>query len=174
MTYQVFTTLNKIRGHSPCKEGWEKLLVHLGKTAADAESLSLLTVLDSNGFDDALWVLDRLETAERTKRHFAAWCAEQALPLFERAFPDDVRPRTAIAVVRDDNVADKQRTAAKAAAKAAARAAAWDAVWYAAWDAARAAAWDAALAAAWSTAAWGAAAEAAQAAQLRKMLTDSV
>jgi len=25
------TTLNKIRSHYPCKDGWEKLLKHLGK-----------------------------------------------------------------------------------------------------------------------------------------------
>jgi len=30
------TTLNKIRAHRPCTEGWQKLLAHLGKTKADA------------------------------------------------------------------------------------------------------------------------------------------
>jgi len=53
--YHAITTLNEIREHSPCKEGWEKLLAHLGKTKADAEPLHLLTVLESNGLDDALW-----------------------------------------------------------------------------------------------------------------------
>ena len=49
------TTLNKIKKHRPCKEGWEKLLNHLGKTQADDEPLSFLTILESNGIDDALW-----------------------------------------------------------------------------------------------------------------------
>jgi hypothetical protein len=33
----IKTTLNRIRAHSPCQEGWEKLLNHLGKTKADDE-----------------------------------------------------------------------------------------------------------------------------------------
>ena len=49
------TTLNKIRKHSPCADGWQKLLTSLGKTKADDEPLSLLTILDSNGLDDAIW-----------------------------------------------------------------------------------------------------------------------
>lgn len=37
----TYTTLNKIRAHSPCASGWEKLLNHLGKTKADDEPLAL-------------------------------------------------------------------------------------------------------------------------------------
>ena len=33
------TTLNRIREHEPCTDGWEKLLKHLGKTQADDEDL---------------------------------------------------------------------------------------------------------------------------------------
>ena len=33
------TTLNAIRAHSPCRDRWEKLLRHLGKTEADDEPL---------------------------------------------------------------------------------------------------------------------------------------
>lgn len=51
------TTLNAIRAHGPCKSGWRKLLCHLGKTEADDEPVSVLTILDSNGLDDALWCL---------------------------------------------------------------------------------------------------------------------
>ena len=39
------TTLNKIRAHSPCRDGWEKLLRHLGKSAADDEPLLIETIL---------------------------------------------------------------------------------------------------------------------------------
>ncbi|MCA6423836.1 MAG: hypothetical protein IM568_13640, partial [Flavobacterium sp.] len=49
------TTLNKIKAHSPCKDGWDKLLNHLGKTHADDEPLSIATILQSNGIKDALW-----------------------------------------------------------------------------------------------------------------------
>ena len=153
------TTLAAIRSKSPCHDGWTKLLKHLGKTAADDEPMPLLTVLDSNGLNDALWVLDRTQCNPRLSRHFAAWCAEQVLPIFERERPDDMRPRQAIAVARDDAASESDRAAAWAAARAAARAATWDA----AWDAAQAAAWAAARDAAWD-AAQAAAGDAAQAA----------
>jgi hypothetical protein len=45
----ITTTLNAIRKHHPCKEGWEKLLKHLGKTKADDEPLAFVAILDSNG-----------------------------------------------------------------------------------------------------------------------------
>ena len=58
MTYA--TTLNAIREHSPCCDGWEKLLAHLGKTRADGAPLALATILNSNGLYDALWCLRAL------------------------------------------------------------------------------------------------------------------
>jgi hypothetical protein len=61
-------TLNDIRYHSPCSDGWTKLLKHLGKTKGDDEPLSLLTVLESNGLDDAIWCLRTEPTPERTQR----------------------------------------------------------------------------------------------------------
>ena len=51
----ITTTLNRIREHHPCEEGWKKLLRHLGKTSADDEPLPFSIILESNGFDDALW-----------------------------------------------------------------------------------------------------------------------
>lgn len=63
----IHTTLNRIREHSPCEEGWAKLLRHLGKTQADDEPFPFVTVLDSNGLDDALWCL-RAEP-----QHAALW-----------------------------------------------------------------------------------------------------
>ena len=89
---------------------------------------------------------------EKSARLFAADCAEQALPIFEKQRPDDDRPRKAIKAARDfanGEITAEMRDAAGDAAGAAARAAAGDAAWAAAWAAARAAAWDAARAAAW-------------------------
>ena len=62
------TTLNQIRSHSPCQPGWTKLLKHLGKTQADDEPLSLLTILESNGLDDAIWCTRTEATPERIQR----------------------------------------------------------------------------------------------------------
>lgn len=183
------TTLTAIRAERPCEEGWATLLSHLGKTRADADPLPLTVILDSNGLDDTLWVLDKTTGLRRICVLFAADCAEQVLPLFERDRPDDSRPRRAIEVARDPHAsaaawfardaaidaasaaawaASDAAWAARAAARAA-RAAAWDA-----WDAASAAASDAASAAAWaasdaSAAAWDAAWDAASAAAIARL-----
>ena len=71
------TTLNAIREHSPCADGWAKLLRHLGKTQADDDPLPILTVIESNGLDDALWALRAVHGREREIRLFAVWCARQ-------------------------------------------------------------------------------------------------
>jgi hypothetical protein len=39
------TTLNKIREQEPCKDGWGKLLKHLGKTQADDVEVPLRTII---------------------------------------------------------------------------------------------------------------------------------
>lgn len=184
LEYHSITTLNKIRAADPkpCEDGWKKLLKHLGKTAADDEPLPLLTVLDSNGLDDALWVLSfGAPECERLARHFQARCAEQVLPIFEAERPADMRVREQIAMLRNDEANAEERDAARDAAGDAAgdaaRDAALDAAGDAAGDAARAAALDAAWAAALAAvgaAAWaavGAAARAAQELAFRRMLS---
>ncbi len=152
LKYNSTTTLKRIREGSPgsgraCEEGYAKLLKTLGKTKADDEPVTLLQVLDSNGFDDALWVLSYAMPDDRLARHFQAWCAEQVLHLFEAEFPNDTRVRDQIAMLRNDDATEAERAAARDAARDAARAAARDAAW--------------------------AAARAAQEAQLRKMLENA-
>jgi hypothetical protein len=133
MTYNSTTTLAAIREAGPCEGGWTTLLAHLGKTKADKKPLDLLTVLDSNGLDDALWALSYAMPDDRLARHFQAWCVEQVLHLFEQKRPGDMRVRAQIEMLRNDAATDDERDAAWAVARAAARAAAWDA---------RAAVWD--------------------------------
>jgi hypothetical protein len=169
--YNAITTLNEIRAHSPCQDGWEKLLKHLGKTKADDEPLHLLTILESNGFGDATWCL-RVASLDRLSRHFQAWCAEQVLHLFEAEHPNDARVRVQIDMLRNDDATPAERSAAREAALAAARAAPWAAAWAAVGEAAWAAAGEAAGEAV-GEAAWAAAGEAAldhQEQQLRKMI----
>ena len=166
MAYKSTTTLAAIRAASPCESGWKKLLAALGKTKADNEPLDLLTVLNSNGLDDALWVMSFAMPDDRLARHFQAWCAEQVLHIFEAVRPDDRRVRDQIEMLRRDDATKAERAAADAAARDAAEAAraAARAAWVAADVAARAA--RAAADAAW------AAAEAAQESRLRKMLNE--
>ena len=47
----ITTTLNKIRDYGPCVDGWKKLLDNLGKTKADDEPLSLLTIVAQTAKD---------------------------------------------------------------------------------------------------------------------------
>ncbi len=71
------TTLNKVRSHSPCKDGWKKLLRHLGKTKADDEPLNIITILDINGVKDALWCLRAVDGHDKEIRMLAVWCARR-------------------------------------------------------------------------------------------------
>lgn len=155
-TYNSTTTLAEIRAAGLCEAGWAKLLRHLGKTQADSDPLPLLTILESNGFDDALWCL-RVPSLDRLSRHFEAWCAERVLHLFEAARPGDNRVRDQIAMLRNDEASSEDRAAARDAAWAATRAACASST--AAWSA-----WHTAQVSAWSEA------RAAQEAHLRKMI----
>lgn len=167
------TTLNAIREHGPCADGWKKLLNHLGKTGADDEPLSLLTILDSNGLDDALWCLRAMPEHNKHWRLYAVWCARQVQHLMT-----DARSVAALDVAErhaHGTASDQELAAASAAAWDASRVAAWDAArdaaGDAAWVAASAAASAAAGAAAWDAAgdaAWDAA-RAAQTARLREV-----
>lgn len=117
-------TLNRIRwnpsGDRPCEDGWTTLLRYVGKTRADDEPVSLLTVLDSNGLDDALWCLRAIEGHDRAIRLFACDCAARVLPIFERARPSDDRPHRAIETARrfaNGNASDAELSDAQAGAR---------------------------------------------------------
>jgi hypothetical protein len=71
------TTLNKIREHQPCKDGWTELLKHLGKVRADDVELDLLTIFESNGLDDALWCLRAVDGRDKEKRLMAVAFARE-------------------------------------------------------------------------------------------------
>jgi hypothetical protein len=73
----ITTTLNAIRAQHPCEDGWKRLLIDLGKTKADDEPLPLVTILDSNGIDDALWCLRAVKGYAKEKRVFSVWCVRQ-------------------------------------------------------------------------------------------------
>lgn len=125
----IYTTLARIREHSPCSEGWTKLLRHLGKTQDDDEHLALLTVLESNNLDDALWCLRAEPQHSSIWRMYAVRCARSVQHLM-------TDPRSLAALdVAERHARGEASDGELAAARAAARAAAWAA----AWDAARAA-----------------------------------
>ena len=185
----ITTTLNRIRAHSPCLEGWEKLLSGLGKTSADDEPLAYSKIAEINGIDDALWCCRAEPQHWKIWRLYAVWCGRQvqhwmtdqrsvaALDVAERhanglATDEELAAALDAALDAAWDAADAAWAAARAAAGAMAGSATWSAAAdAAAWDAARtavrAAAWDAADAA--RTAAW-AAADAAGDAQKAKFI----
>lgn len=156
------TTLNLIRAQSPCANGWKKLLKHLGKTEADDEPLALLTGLESNDLEDALWTLRCVPNCDRDARLFAVWCARQVQHLMtdQRSLDAlDVAERFANGEATDKELAaswtaswDAESSAASASASAAAEESALASVAVAAHAAASAAAWASARAAAWDSA----------------------
>lgn len=123
------TTFNLLREKSACTSGYKTLARHLGSVdayGADKE-INLLTILESNGFDDAIWSLRAtVQSSDQVKRLIAADFAESVLHIFESKRPGDDRPRKAIQAARDfansEISADEMkvaRTAAYAAADAA-------------------------------------------------------
>ena len=60
----MHTTLNTIKSHYPCVEGWKTLLKGLNKLEADDEPLHLLEILRINGAEDALWSLRAFSAVE--------------------------------------------------------------------------------------------------------------
>ncbi len=159
------TTLNKIRKHHPCEEGWDTLTDALGADWGEDEPIALTRIIETNGLDDALWALRACEPVaerDRVARLFVCRCVREVWHLLT-----DERSRTAVEVAERFAVGNATQEELGAALDAA-RAAAW-----AASDAASAAAWaasdaasDAARDAAW--AAWDAALAARDAAKERQ------
>ena len=158
------TTLYRLRRHHACESRYSHLVGALGPEWGDNTPINLLAILKHNGIEDCLWALCATDqNCDMVERLMEADFAETVLPIYERDYPGDTRPRAAIQAARDyahGRIGDAARAAAMDAAWAAAGAAAMDAAMAAARAAAMAAAWDAAWAAARDAAmdaAWAAA-----------------
>lgn len=115
------TTLQAIKDHSPCANGWAKLRKNTGPRKQLSTVVTLAQILESNGLDDAIWALRAFPDNERKARLFACACACRVAHL-----NPDVSVRRAIetAALFADGLADEQELAAARDARAAARAAA--------------------------------------------------
>jgi hypothetical protein len=125
-----------------------------------------------DSLNDLFWLILREEFISEENLHkIAIYAAKLVLPIFEKEYPDDKRPRQAIKakemwlkgkisdgeldIARDaawDAIRNAVRDAASAAAGTAARTTAWATARAAAWATARAATWTAARAATWTAA----------------------
>lgn len=126
-------TLQIIRDHSPCTDGWKTLTKAIGSDLTT--ELSIGDVLISNGLNDALWCLQCLEPRVRVAA---------IMPAVKRAsvYTTDHRVHDCISAIEKWLAGDETvnlMAAAGAAAQAAAKAVAWAAVWAAKAEAAQAA-----------------------------------
>lgn len=94
------------------------LLRHLGKTMADDEPVSLLTILISNGIDDAIWSLRAIDDCPEKRLYAVRIIRQSAQHLLT-----DARSLDALDVVELHAVGEAAALAARVA-----RAAAWNAV----------------------------------------------
>jgi hypothetical protein len=135
------------------------------KGVKDNDPINLLTILESNGLEDALWTLRATtENHDKVAQLMAADFAEEVLPIWQK-YSQDKRPQLAIQASRDfahGRTTLEQRDVATATAWDATRTATRAAAGNAARATAAAAAGDAAWAATWAAAAAGATAEAKQ------------
>jgi hypothetical protein len=161
MPQPIKTSLNAIHAARPSDHLWGRLTDHLKvspvRSTRNKAPLAVSKVLEASDIEDTLWVVDRVIGNRHLCRLFAADCAEMVLPLFERAAPDDQRPRRAIEMARRPDVLPRDLEAASLAARsagretsdrpaehaadAASRAAARNPAWADAWEAARMAVW---------------------------------
>lgn len=83
----IYTTLNKLKKEFPCEDGWNTLVLSLGKAhfirkdgifgGSDDEPVSLAHIVESNGIDDALWATRAVPEQSKKWRLYAVWCARQ-------------------------------------------------------------------------------------------------
>ena len=128
------TTLKQIRAAGPCglhltedgeRTGYLKLKHYFGKGYGDDTPISIATVIDSNGLDDALWCLRAVKGHQREMRLFAVWCARQVEPLM-----GDERSKNVLTIAeRHANGAATDAELDAALAALAVQVAAWAAAW---------------------------------------------
>ena len=145
---KLTTTLSLLHKANACQPRYKVLLAALGTDYPKDKPINLLTILEHNGLDDALWALRATaENCNKIAYLMAADFAEQVLFVWQNYAPEDKRPELAIKAVRDfanGHITKGELQVAQAAARAAA--AAWAQAAAAAWaaDAAARAAADAA------------------------------
>jgi hypothetical protein len=95
---RFITTVGRILMIKPESIDWRTLTKDIGISSREKQ-VSLLTILEANG----IWAMvEALRTCDchRDSREFFCYMAESVLPLYERVYPSDKRPRKAIETSR--------------------------------------------------------------------------
>lgn len=111
-----------------CEDGYTAVSDGLGgdDVYGMARPIPLSVVLKYAGIRNTFWCIRKLKLSpeqQKDLRLFAADCAERVLPIFEKKYPTDMRPRNAIQAARDFVGGKIDRAAAYAYANAASAAA---------------------------------------------------
>ena len=125
----LMITLGLVKSFNPCADGVAQFIERF-KPVDDDQQFRMDDIVNGMDFDYAFWSLratlpSQSKVRDRVARLFACDCAEIVLPIFERACPQDQRPRQAIKVARRfamGEATSEELAAAGAAARAAARA----------------------------------------------------
>jgi len=133
----MHVTLNQLKKWVDCTEGYKKVLNHVGLDYDKDKPINLSVILTSNDIDDTFWCVGNMTLTpdqERDFRFLACGYAERVLPIFEKKYPEDSRPKDCIEVAKRYAVGEATKEDLDAARAAAwdARAAAWaagDAAW---------------------------------------------
>ncbi len=151
----ICITLSGIKKHGPCSDEFKRLINRIGMSEEeDNQHISMETIIDSNGIDEAIWCLCAVSGHDKEIRLFAVWCARQVQHLMtDKRSVDaiDVSEQYALGAATEDDLRSAWSSAcdaAMAATRPCENSAAWAAVWAAAkrdeaggsvWAAARAA-----------------------------------
>ena len=155
----ICITLSGIKKHGPCSDEFKRLLNRIGMSEEeDNQHISMETIIDSNGIDEAIWCLCAVSGHDKEIRLFAVWCARQVQHLMtDKRSVDaiDVAEQHALGAATEDDLRAAFEEAWNSAlhnvhrsACVSESSAAWAAVWAAAkrdeaggsvWAAARAA-----------------------------------
>ena len=121
MAVPFVTTKAAIQAMHPCVDRWRVFCA--AHVVADDATVSLESILDSNGESDTRWVLARMgDPGQAALAAFGSWCAMQVLPNYEKLYPNDNRVRKAIEAAQAFalNPSEETRSAARSAADSAA------------------------------------------------------
>ena len=97
-----YTTLKLLRANNACSSGLATLIASLPEKHTEAKLIPLSHILKSNGLEHGIWVLRATtKDARKIAARMAIEFARQSLKTFEKLYPEDKRPRTALEVAAD-------------------------------------------------------------------------
>lgn len=97
-------TINEILKRNLRKAGQRRLYAQLGEDYPKSHPFDLEDLIGGkNTLSDIIWCVRHYLSIPNLS-DYAIYCAETILPIFEDAFPNDARPRNAIAAAADINI----------------------------------------------------------------------